>query len=34
MTVLDPYLASGEPVVFVVRRDGRELEVTVRPNPR
>ncbi len=34
MAVLRPYLMSGEPVPFLVRRDGRELEITVRPDPR
>ena len=34
MAVLDPYLATGDPIVFLVRRDGRELKITVRPNPR
>ena len=34
MAVLDPYLESGDAIVFVLRRDGKELEVTVRPDPR
>jgi CubicO group peptidase (beta-lactamase class C family) len=34
LAVLTPYLVSGDPIVFVVRRDGEEIEITVRPNPR
>ncbi len=34
MAVLEPYLESGEPISFLVRRDGKELEVVVKPDPR
>lgn len=34
LAVLDPYLASGDEIVFVLRRGEREIEVTVRPDPR
>jgi CubicO group peptidase (beta-lactamase class C family) len=34
MAVLQPYLTSGDAIAFLVRRGGRELELTVRPNPR
>jgi hypothetical protein len=27
-------LRSGDPIAFTVRRDGRELSLTVRPDPR
>jgi CubicO group peptidase (beta-lactamase class C family) len=32
--VLDPYLQSGKPIVLKVRREGKELEITVKPDPR
>lgn len=34
MELLDPAVHSGDPVVFRIRRDGEELEITVRPDPR
>lgn len=34
MAVLEPYLESGDPIRFVVRRGERTLEVTVKPDPR
>ncbi|MFQ5527710.1 MAG: hypothetical protein ACE5GX_15800 [Thermoanaerobaculia bacterium] len=34
MEVLDAYLGSGDPITFVVRRGGEEVEVTVKPDPR
>ena len=34
MAVLEPYLQSGDPVLFLVRRAGEELEITVTPDPR
>lgn len=32
--ILDPYLHSGDPIVFVVRRGENASEITVRPDPR
>ena len=34
LDLLDLYLASGETILFGVRRGGQELEIAVRPNPR
>lgn len=34
LAVLDPYLQSGEPIEFRLLRDGEEVAVTVRPDPR
>ena len=34
LAVLDPYLSTGDPIVFGVRRGDEALEVTVRPDPR
>ena len=34
LVVIDPYLASGDTILFGVRRDGEGLEIAVRPNPR
>jgi CubicO group peptidase (beta-lactamase class C family) len=34
MAVLGPYLQSGDPIPFLVRRQGVELEVIVRPDRR
>ena len=34
LELLDPYLETGEPILFGVQRDGKKLEVTVKPNPR
>ncbi len=34
IAVLLPYLQSGNPIVFLVRRNGEELEITVEPEPR
>jgi S1-C subfamily serine protease len=32
--VLDPYLASGEPISFEILRSGRRQSITVQPDPR
>lgn len=34
LAVLDPYLESGDPVRFRLRRGGQELTVEVRPDRR
>ena len=34
LAVLDPYLSSGEAMVFEVERDGSRRSVTVKPDPR
>jgi len=34
LRVLDPYLRSGEPITFIVRRAGERREVIVTPRPR
>jgi hypothetical protein len=34
MAVLAPYLQSGDPIHFRVRRDGKEFDITVKPDPR
>jgi len=34
MAVLDPFLASGEKIKFGIERDGKKLNVGVKPNPR
>jgi len=34
LAVLDPYLESGKAVPFSIERDGKAMEITVKPNPR
>jgi len=34
MAVLDPLLASGEKITFAIERDGKEMSVGVKPDPR
>ncbi len=34
MEVLEPFLQSGDPIAFIVWRGGKELAITVKPDPR
>jgi len=34
LAVLDPYLATGKKIELAIERDGKAIEVVVKPNPR